>query len=347
MPAKSKGVQMPLPLPAYDLDHPSSMVLDLANPKPKELLAIHDVFRAAVRAGRPTGSLPVTTGWNDITPQIAVNLLLRNKPNGNRWLNPAAVFYYANQMAAGDWQPTGQPILIDADDELKDAQHRLYACLISGTMFRSFVVTGIEDIPNMFVYLDNIVRVRDATAALQTAGYNGVSPIIAKLLRFAEEIRLGVYGPAGLNKLARLSPAQVLQLAGRYLNAQNAAQAAASDFIDVVRYLNHKGGKEVVAYVTMRIIDEHDDDLAEEFFTELMDGSERPSDHPITAIRKEIDRGNRLLKPVKRQNLAANLILAFNAWQEEGTLRGRWVWNSANDAFPDIVAGVEQAEAAE
>ena len=159
----------------------------------------------------------------------------------------------------------------------------------------------------MFVYLDNIVRVRDATAALQTAGYNGVSPIIAKLLRFAEEIRLGVYGPAGLNKLARLSPAQVLQLAGRYLNAQNAAQAAASDFIDVVRYLNHKGGKEVVAYVTMRIIDEHDDDLAEEFFTELMDGSERPSDHPITAIRKEIDRGNRLLKPVKRQNLAANL----------------------------------------
>jgi hypothetical protein len=330
---------------AYDLADPTSMILDLVNPKPKDVLAIHETFRTAMRANPDLGPLPVSTGWMDITPAIAINLLQRNHPGTNRWLNPAAVFYYARQMAADEWMPTGQPVLINVNDELKDAQHRMYAVVISGKTIRTYVITDIADIPNLFVYIDNIMAVRGATAALQTAGYNGTSPTIAKVLRFAEEVRLGIYSPAGNTRLARTTPAQVLNLIGHYPTAQNAAQSAATDWAGAAKYLGNR--KDIVAYVGMRIIDVHGEEAADEFFADAIDDRAREPDHPITALRKEMDKNNRQLVPMKRQSLAANLILAFNAWATEASLGRRWLWNPDTEPFPDLVEAEPQAQAAE
>ena len=332
--------------PVYDMADPSTMILDLANMKPKDVLSIHEAIQADMRANPTFGPLPVSTGWHDITPAIALALLKRNLPGANRWLNPMPVGYYAKQMARGEWKATGQPILISVNGELKDAQHRLYAGLISGVTFKSYVITDIEDIPNLFVYIDNVVQVRGAAAALQTAGYNGVSATIAKVLRLAEEVRLGVFNRAdGETKLDRLAPAQVLDLMGTYQNAQVAAQSASSDWTDAVKYLGNR--KDVVAYVGMRIMDEHDEMVAEEFLDDVMDDSERAADHPITALRKLMDHNNRQKKQMPRQALAANLILAFNAWHQNGTLVRRWWWNRDTDAFPAMVQGAAQANAAE
>ena len=331
--------------PAYDMADPSTMTLDVWNAKPKDILALHAAIQADIRANPNQPELPVTTGWMVITPAIALALLKRNQPGANRWLNPPAVAYYAQQMSVGDWQPTGQAILINVNGELKDAQHRLYAGLISGVTFKSYVITDIADIPNLFVYLDNIVQVRGAAAALQTAGYNGVSATIAKVLRLAEEVRVGVFNPTGATKLARMSPGQVLHLMGNYPNAQTAAQSASSDWSDAVKYLGNR--KDALAYVAMRIIDEHDETVADEFLEDAMDDVERAADHPITALRKLMDHNARQQKPMGRQALAANLILAFNAWHQNGTLVRRWAWNPLTDAFPAIVQGAAQANAAE
>ena len=329
--------------PTLDLADPTTLTLDLDNPKPKELLAIDEAFKAAIRSNPDLGPLPVTTGWNEITPAIAVNLLLRNRHN--RWLDTATVFYYADQMVDGDWQATGQPILIDNEDKLLDAQHRLYGVVVSGQTIKSYVVTEIEALPDMFARIDN-GKVRSASDALRTAGLNGVSPVITKVLRFAEEVRVGLHNPTGASKLARFSPVQMLRLVNEYPNVKIASRSASSDWSEAVNYLDNR--KDIVAYVGMLIINNFDEGTADDFFSEVIDSDEtRANDHPIAALRKKVDEAVRSPKKMKRQFLAAILIQTFNAWISEETLSRRWVWNKETENFPTMVEREEQAQAAE
>lgn len=334
----------PLHRPAFDLNIPDSFKLDLANPKPKELLAIVEFLEAAMQASPIVGTLPVITGWNDITPTIALNCLQRNLPGANRKVDPSTIFYYANQMAAGEWMATGQPALFDSNGRLVDAQHRLYAGLISGVTFKTFVVTEIEPIPGLFAYVDN-ARPRTAATALQTAGMNGVSPTIVKVIKIAEEVVHGVYNPTGgLSKLGRMSPAKVLSLSHTYPNAQKAARSAASDWDGVVQYIG--GRKAIVAYIGMRIMDLFGEEKADDFFEEVLDTSERGNDDPIGALRKLVDKDNREEKPMKSQHMLAALIKVFNAWHSGESLGRRWMLQ-VTEEFPVLAEPVvAEAEAA-
>ena len=48
--------------PTFDLTDTSTLVLDLANPKPKEVVALVETFTAAMKANPVLGMLPVQTG---------------------------------------------------------------------------------------------------------------------------------------------------------------------------------------------------------------------------------------------------------------------------------------------
>jgi len=307
-------------------------------------MALVEAFDTAIAAKPDLGKLPVKTGWNDISPTVAVNLLLRNRPGANRKVDPATVFYYAQQMAKDQWKATGQPGLFDKNGVLQDMQHRLYAGVISGVTFKSFIVTDVEPIPNLFAYIDN-ARPRTAATALQTAGLNGVSAAIVKVIKIAEEIKAGVYNPAGAEKLPRLSPVEVLQLSENYPNARKAARSAASDWDEAVQYVG--GRRDIVGYLGMRIIDLHGEDTAQDFFEEIVTVGERPADDPIAALRKEVEKDARAEKPMKRHYMLAALIKVFNAWHKHEPLGRRWMLQ-VNEDFPTLDAPVEpQTEAAE
>lgn len=329
--------------PVFNLADVTTLTLDLANPRPKDVLALVEAIETDIKAKPELGPLPVTTGWNEITPTTAVDLLRRNRPGANRKVDPATVFYYASQMANGDWKATGQPILLDSNGHLNDAQHRLLAVLISGATIKSYVVADIEPMPNLFAYIDN-ARPRTIATALQTSGLNGVAPTIAKVIRIAEEVNAGIYNPAGATKLARMSPAEVLRIVDKYPNAQKASRSAASDWSDTVDYLG--GRKDIVAYLGMRIIDLHGENVADDFFEDIMeDNQTRPSDHPIAALRKLVDKDNRDEKPMKRQFMLAALIKAFNAWRRSDVLGRRWMLQ-VNEDFPKLDEPQEVSEAA-
>jgi|HubBroStandDraft_4_1064222.scaffolds.fasta_scaffold00038_16 hypothetical protein len=327
----------------FDLSDPESLKFDLSNFRPKEMIALVEAFEADVKANPTLGPLPVPTGWVDITPTIAIDLLRRNRPGANRKVDPATCNYYALQMVQKEWKATGQPVLIDNAGHLVDAQHRLYAIIISGETIRSFVVTDVEAIPNLFAYIDNS-RPRTLATALQTAGFNGAGSLIAKVFKLAEEVRLGVFDPTGLERLPRLTPAEALALTARYPNAKDAARAAASDWSNAVSYLSGRR-KDLVAYLGMRISDLHGFEAADAFFEELVGDDVRSSDDPIGALRKVIDKDNRATKPMKRQGILAAMILAFNAWHKEVPLKGRWM-QQINEGFP-ILDPPEEAVAAE
>lgn len=72
-----------------------------------------------------------------ITPQQAQQLLETNILN--RYLRPSRVEMYANDMAAGRWHVTGEPITIDTTGRLLNGQHRLAACVRSGVPFTTAV----------------------------------------------------------------------------------------------------------------------------------------------------------------------------------------------------------------
>jgi hypothetical protein len=325
--------------PEFNLDDPSTCVLDLVNQKPKDVLALSEAITAKTRTGLDLGPVPVTTGWNEITPAIALNLLLRNEQN--RKIDPATVFFYGRQMADGQWKKTGQPMLIDSNGHLADAQHRNLAVLISGATISSYVVTGIDPIPGLFAYIDS-ARSRTAATALQTAGKNGVSPVIVKVIKIAEEVRLGVYNSTGAAKLQRMSPAEVLQISDRYSGAQKAARSAASDWEAAVEYLS--GRKDIIAYLGMKITELHGEDKADDFFEDLIDNVERQPDDPIAALRKEIDRDARADKPMKKHYMLGNLIKAFNAWHRGEPLGRRWAMQ-VNEDFPALDGSDDQPQA--
>jgi hypothetical protein len=316
----------------FNMSDVSTLALDLANPKPKEVLALVETIEEYIKTNPELGPLSVTTGWNDIDPLKALDLIKRNRPGANRKIDPGTVFYYANQMAHGDWKATGQPILIDENGRLIDAQHRVLAVLISGAMITSFVVTGIKAIPNLFAYIDNS-RSRTVATALQTSGLDGVSATIAQMIKLGEEIKAGVYDQTGAKSITRMSPADVLNIVNVYPNAQKAARSAASDWDEAADYIGKK--RVIVAYLGMRIMDLYGEEVADDFFEDLMDTDvQRSHDHPIAALRREIDKDKRSTgKQMKKQHMLAAMIKAFNAWKTSESLGRRWMLQ-VNEDFP-------------
>jgi hypothetical protein len=330
--------------PDFDLADPTTLKLDLANPKPKDVLALVEAFETDIQTNPDLGPVPCVEGWNQITPAIAVNLLRRNHAGANRKIDPPTVFYYANQMERGQWMATGQPILINTNGWLLDSQHRLLAVMGSGVTIKSYVVTSVEPIPNIFAYIDNS-RPRTAATALQTAGYNGVASAINKVITIGEQVRLGVFNPTGITKLPRLAPIDVLGLIPRYPNAQKAARSAASDWEPTVTYVG--GRKDIIGYLGMAIIDLYNEDLADDFFAEIVDDTGRALDHPIAKLRQEIDKDNKADKPLKKHHMLAALIKTFNAWHKGESLGRRWML-AVNEDFPALdqpESEVEQAAA--
>jgi hypothetical protein len=203
----------------------------------------------------------------------------------------------------------------------------------------SFVTTGIKHIPNLFAYIDN-ARPRTPATALQTAGFNGVAPIIVKIIRMAEEVRHGVYNPSGATKLQRLSPIDTLTLIEMYPNARQAARSVASDWAPVAEFLGKR--KDVVAYFGMRVTDLHGEDTADDFFEEIMDTRDRSADDPIGAFRKVIDKDIRAERPMKKQHALAALIRTFNAWKRGEALPKRWMLE-VNEDFPRFDENLAEA----
>lgn len=76
-----------------------------------------------------------------ITPDRAKQFLEKN--NQNRNLRQSVVASYANEMSAGRWLATGDPIRFFEDGSLADGQHRLNAVISSGVTVQMWVLRGV------------------------------------------------------------------------------------------------------------------------------------------------------------------------------------------------------------
>ena len=126
----------------------------------------------------PTGSMVV-----EITPQVA-EFILVNTNHKNRPLSLGAVGKYQVEMEKNNWSLTGDSIKFGTDGLLKDGQHRLAACVRSGTPFTTHVVFGLH--PETFQHID-IGKKRGASDTLAMMGvpnYNHASTIIRMIISY-------------------------------------------------------------------------------------------------------------------------------------------------------------------
>lgn len=323
--------------------------LDLSTAKSKAMdQAVKDFEEWSVKNPLPEGPVeingqPIVNGWMTINPKIAREFLRRNPASANRKINFPTIVYYADQMKNNDWPATGQPILFTKDGTLRDGQHRLWAAMLSGSVFTTYVIMDVPDHPNLFAYIDN-GKTRSRADALQTAGMNGVSQLIVKTLDISVNYERDLYTVVEVTRHERLAPVDYLRAIHINPNARAAAQLATYNFQGASALID----KEVVSFVTMKLLDLYDEDTAVGFFeeVEIEDIDETTWTGLLRKVMKEDflkERKARMRKHIK----LGMTIKALNHWLANDPVptpvmkrnkREPINWElKANEAFPKII----------
>lgn len=79
-----------------------------------------------------------------ITPELAGQYLTKN--TGNRGVKDRRVRLYTQQMADGQWRPTGESIKFSKSGRLIDGQNRLLAVIAADVPVVMLVARGLEDV---------------------------------------------------------------------------------------------------------------------------------------------------------------------------------------------------------
>lgn len=123
-----------------------------------------------------------------ITPEKAARFL-EKQYKGQRKLNPGTVAQYARDMASGNWnQDIIDPLMLSADGELMNAQHRLSAIIQSGVPIAMYIQRNVPI--EAFEYVDN-GKSRTVTDFLNTPNNSNVAAL-------AKRAYATVYGKGGL-----------------------------------------------------------------------------------------------------------------------------------------------------
>jgi hypothetical protein len=315
--------------------------LDLKLAKAKHLAELVIEFERWCTVNPIDKSISLNNGWYEVTPQLAENFLSRNPAEANRKLVFATVVYYAAQMQRADWQKTGQPLIFTTDGILLDGQHRLWAAYLSEKTFTTYIVSDVEPQPLLFAYVDNS-KARTPADALSTAGMNGQSGIISKILRMIELYEHDCYSPTKIQKLPRLTPIEYVHFGKDHPRLPQAVLLMASDYDMATRVIAHR---DVAGFAALYILEIHGETVCDDFMGEIGTHNDDP-ESPIAAFQ-ELMRKDRDKKydRLKSHIVLAYLIKTFNSWLAKEPVKKLSL--RVNEQYPRFAAPQSFAEAAE
>jgi hypothetical protein len=141
-----------------------------------------------------------------VTPNMAQGWL-NNSEIKNRRILLSRVYYYADQMARGQWKLTGQGISFDDDNNIIDGQHRLMAVVKSDTTVPFLIISGVNK--NTFAAYDD-GKTRGGADALYLSGdiknSSQVAAGIAAYLQYKYSLRM----TGGSSIMARASKQDII-----------------------------------------------------------------------------------------------------------------------------------------
>jgi hypothetical protein len=290
-------------------------------------------------------------GWYDITPQMAEAGLLRN--DGNREVNLSVVKKYVRQMKESDWPKTGQSISF-SEGRLKDGQHRLWACYLSGATFPSYVVASVPAVDNIFAYYD-FGKNRTIADALHTAEFNGLAKPLAGALVLSMRHDAGLLGaikqPRGFNPP---NPNQVVHYLESNPDFAKAAHRMFGQYGAAIKLIDDKPAAVFFAWLVWKNLGETWLDM---FCDPLGSGANLAEDSPILAVRNRLIGDLAAKKAGKKGELpdrskVALLVKALNmevCGQRMGRKKGKTetLVLADNEPFPKIEIPPQLQQAAE
>lgn len=290
-------------------------------------------------ANKPLLPITITTGWCVITPQLAEELLKRNRRN--RKLRYNDVLRYSQQMLNKRWKKTGEPVIMTDRGEVDDAAHRLFACYFSGASFETFVVTDVPHDDQLFAYIDNGVS-RTAEDTMICAGLNGMSATIASVIKdFA--IRYDENTLTFQGRLPMQSPVtniDVLDYARANPEIADTIKLVKDVYPAAVKRL---GDLKITSFVAWKISQAYGTTVLDEYMAQLTQ-ADLPAGHPVAVLQKRLDEHVAATEAARRSpkvrfkltpvQIVALAMRAFNLAQAGATVRQ--IVPRTDDPFPRI-----------
>jgi hypothetical protein len=276
-------------------------------------------------------TLPTTIGAQivEITPQLAQEYLRTQKLN--RKLSSRMVMKYARDMAADDWQFTGEPIIFDAEGRLVDGQHRLSAICQADVTVPLFVVRGVD--PKAFHNMDT-GKTRSLRDVLQIYGYmypdrlSAALAVVAVYRQYGDMRRLNHHDkPSREALLALLSNEPELVDTNVLMGRLSGNGAVTRGFF--------VGPTIACLHVLMGV----DEDDALEFAGLFAKGAHLGEDNPIYQLRIRFNNWEGQFNEGNQNERCALVFKAWNLWRK-GETAGylRWVGGGSKpEAFPKPV----------
>jgi hypothetical protein len=298
---------------------------------------------------QPAEPFTLTTGWQQITPQMAEALLKRNAKN--RKANFQTIQAYAVQICHNGWKKTGQPIIFTDEGILLDGQHRLWAAYLCNRSIDTFVVTEVPADAKLFAYIDN-VRPRTGGDALYIAGVNGMgSHVVAIVKQLAHRWDMGLLSIRGRVPAVPLSNREILGYVEEHPSLVVAAKLVQGSYKSAV---NRLSDPLVATFLGWKIIEMHGEDALDEFMSALIT-KDLPDGHPVALLQKRLDLHRKAKAGAKDANtrkdvLSTPEILAYSIKAFNFLRTGRQVRRltlQIDEAFPQLVEpGDQMPEAA-
>lgn len=237
----------------------------------------------------------------EITPELAAEWL-GNHNTHNRNLRYRVVRAYAQDIASGNWQETGDSIKFATDGALLDGQHRLAAIRESGVTIRSLVVRGLPTRAQEVVDGGAKRTFADALHLRGERNYNLLGAIIRRVWAWENGMR-------GDTHNAQPTVAQLSEVLEKHPELRVSSDVAAS----VKRQTPISGSVIGLCHWLFSQIDAED---AEHFFARLADGVNLSADHPIYVLRKTMAAEQTSKSRMTEKATTAYVIKAWNSYRD-------------------------------
>lgn len=259
-----------------------------------------------------------------ITPEIAEKLLAQN--SSNRKVSQRNLDVIKESMSRGEWVLNGEAIKIDRTGKVLDGQHRLMACLETGTTFKTLVVYGLPDAAQ-----DSMDTGKSRTLAdvLSIRGYKNAAALAAIVVAIMRAERWGIRAGA-INQ--RGNPITIKQAMARI-----EVEPDLTELPTIVMQHPRVGISSRTAGLLYYVLTGIDPDDAQYFFDKLLTGEGLERGNPILTLRNQLinlksERGQK-----KQDYIAALAIKAWNKFRDgEKSSVLRFTPGGANpEAYPE------------
>lgn len=257
-----------------------------------------------VNGTAPAAKPEVTT--MTVTPDIAREWTARN--DRNRPLRHNKIGQFARDMKAGNWSLNGETVKIDANGDLIDGQHRLYACIQADVPFETVVIRGLPPEAQDTVDTGVARRMADQLAIRGEPNAN----LLAAIARWSLKWHRGIRTQGATDQ--EPSHSEMLD----FIDADPRLRDAAAWAEQARRRFRNVTGS--VYGMAWLLLYGSDHAAADEFFARILTGENCPPGDPALAFRNRIwnakDSGERL----NQYEQLGYLIMAWNATRENRTL---------------------------